>query len=472
MRVHLKIKGNTDRRKTCAAVQLGNQECDSEIGSIYIHFSYCDQRANSDVKPRAAVTMAEAALIEELSSLLGVNSYRGSSPQEKAAGGDRYSVNFDAINASCFNNGEFMLTRTTVETSTNTSGDSCQNQNLHHRSRREKESCRKRLYHQRLKKERENLRRSVHELSLQLQDLKQSRAFNEHPINESIRKTNAILQRMELKKSENEQLQLLAAVEKRAADIKKICTLVTGAPCITMDQRATVLLRDRNDPPFDISMYRGHVRRVFESYSVVDGVIQEFRTVPEGIFNTVQRRESDGEVQYFQHLNKFIQPFCFEQTQTALWKLSSLQHRQLDRNDYKGLVDPNDAIVLRFRLIQTLSTGMVASVLQRYVIHRFQECSRTVLVWKMHTEGEGLFSGMHSDGTGWVCLEHATNEDSTRILACIRHVPMAFSISKPGHQLFSDFQLLLQNSVNEDMMEVTSALDKLLLEDTLKGIDL
>ncbi|KAE8972389.1 hypothetical protein PR003_g27582 [Phytophthora rubi] len=341
-----------------------------------------------------------------------------------------------------------------------------------HKSREEREAIRKKIYHQRLKKEREELRQSVVALSKQLEELQHCDDSGLLAVRDSIWRKSANLQRYELRKAQAEQSQLLVAAKTQAAYIKDMCQQLPDLSGeYTADPRIRIMLRGRNYPPFDVSMYRGHVQRVIESYSRVDEVFQGFSTMEERVFNSVQRRELDGEVEYLQHLNKFIQPFSFEKTHKALWKLSQLNHRQHDRNDYKGLADPKNAIVIRFRLIQELTTGVLASVLQRHVIHRYEEENRVVLVWKTHSEGEGILSGMHCDATGWTYVQPALEEDSTEIGVCIRQVPMQFSISTDGDEISREFRRVLQNYVNEDMLVITRTLDRMLLEDTLKDIN-
>ncbi|KAG6610388.1 uncharacterized protein IUM83_19448 [Phytophthora cinnamomi] len=343
-------------------------------------------------------------------------------------------------------------------------------------SRKEREAIRKKLYHQRLKNEREALRQSVVDLSKKLEDLKHCDDAGRLVARDSVWRRNAIQQRDELRKAHAEQSQLLTAAKTQAAYIKNMCKqlpeLTSESAATGVDPRISVLLRGRNYPPFDVSMFRGHVQRVVESYALVDEVFRDFPGMAEGVQTSIKRRESDGEVEYLQHLNKFTQPFSFEKTHKAFWHLSKLHHRQHDRNDYEGLVDPKDTIVIRFRLIQELTSGVLASVLQRYVMHRYEEENRVLLVWKSHAEGEGVFTGMHSDETGWIYLQPALEENSTEIGVCIRQIPLRFSISTEGDAIALEFRRVLQSNVDEDMVVVTRALDRMLLDDTLKDIDL
>lgn len=309
------------------------------------------------------------------------------------------------------------------------------------------------------------------DLSKQLEELKHSDNSGLLAARDSIWRKNALQQRHELHRAQAEQSQLLTAAKSQAAYIKTMCKQLPELKDESSpDPQIKVMLRGRNYPPFDAAMYRGHVQRVIESYARVDEVFQGFSTMEERVFNSVKRRESDGDVEYLQHLNKFTQPFSFEKTHKTLWEICQLKHRQHDRNEYKGLSDPKNSIVLRFRLIPELTTGELASVLQRYVMRRYEEENRVVLVWKNHSEGEGVLSGMHSDETGWIYLQPGLEEDSTEIGVCIRQVPMQFSVSTSG-DIAQEFRRVLQNYVHEDMLAITRALDRMLLEETLKDIN-
>jgi hypothetical protein len=61
----------------------------------------------------------------------------------------------------------------------------------------------------------------------------------------------------------------------------------------------------------------------------VDTVFRELELdrLPDGVTSSVHRRQ-DGEVDFFQHFNKFTQPYSYEQTRRTMWKLTKLQHRQ------------------------------------------------------------------------------------------------------------------------------------------------
>ncbi|CAI5725421.1 unnamed protein product [Peronospora destructor] len=342
-------------------------------------------------------------------------------------------------------------------------------------SRREKEVIRKRIYHLKVKDERNRLRRRVDELSRQLEELKQGKPTSLSDnliVFHSVWKDFAIDEREKLLQSEAEQLQLLAAVEAKAFCIEEVREqLARNKKTETLAITNPTQPDPRTNPPFDYTMFRGHLRRAHESYAIVDEIF-DFNSIPEGLHISVKRREMDGEIEYFEHRNKFTLPFRYKHTERTFWKLAKLHHRQQDRVDFGEVADPNDTIVVRFRLVQTLTCGATVSVLQRHVGCRFVEDNRTVHVWKTHSEGEGLFRGMHSDETGWVCFQSSLDEETIEVTICVRQAPIKLIISNANDERSEEFHEILQRSVNDDMAEITSELDRLLLEESLAGIEI
>ncbi|CAH0476893.1 unnamed protein product [Peronospora belbahrii] len=342
-------------------------------------------------------------------------------------------------------------------------------------SRREKEAIRKRVYHQKVKDERDGLRRRVDELSRQLQELKHNKgtSFSDNLILfDSVWRDLAIDEREKLLQSETERAQLLAAVEAKASCIEEVCKqLSRDKPTAIPAKSIPTVRKTRTSPPFDYTMFRGHLWRVYESYALVDEIYDN-DSMTDGLHSTVKRRELDGEIEYFEYRKKFTQPFQYNHTERTLWKLARLNHRQQDREEFEEVADPNDTIVVRFRLVQTLTCGSTVSVLQRNVVRRFVENNRTVHVWKTHSEGEGIFRGMHSDETGWVFLQPSLDHETTEVMMCVRQAPMKLIISNASDARIEEFHEILQRSVSDDMFEITSELDKLLLEDTLAGIEI
>ncbi|KAJ8566427.1 hypothetical protein ON010_g6701 [Phytophthora cinnamomi] len=248
--------------------------------------------------------------------------------------------------------------------------------------------------------------------------------------------------------AETEQMRLFAAVKLQASFIKKLCEeLPNGATDLTPPGLAGRVSPHLSRPPIDESLYHALVNQATACYAQIDDVLGEFDR--DGVTTSVHRNECDGEIQYFQHLNQFTEPYDYQHTHQTMWKLANLLHRHQDRRDLQGPGTPNDTVVIRFRLLRTLANGETISVLQRYV----QEDKRTVFIWKTLSEGEDAFRGAHSEETGWVCLQPSTEEDSTLVKVCVRQVPLKVQVPYRCDALAEEFHQVLQNSVSEDMLE-------------------
>ncbi|OWZ03081.1 hypothetical protein PHMEG_00025251 [Phytophthora megakarya] len=333
------------------------------------------------------------------------------------------------------------------------------------KTRAEKEVIRKRKYHQRKKNELTSLRELVYALSSQLEALQQLS-------NDSNWRDIALRQRFQRQTVEAEQMQLFASAKMQAMFIDKLCEQL---PRI---MKSRLMIEDphcsaKHYQLFDNKyQFRSHVESVKACYTKVDDILCEFNNSQNGVTSSICYREKDGEVKYFQHLNRFIQPYNYEKTHQTMWKLAKLLHRQQDRQDFDDLGSPGDTVVIKFRLVRTLKSGVPVSVQQRYVHRRFMEINRTVLIWKTLSEGEGAFTGMHAEETGWVCLQPATEENSTLVRVCVRQAPMRYGNLSSNESTFYEFHQVLQSSVGEDMLEISTALDRMLLDDTLEGIDI
>ncbi|OWY92158.1 hypothetical protein PHMEG_00038951, partial [Phytophthora megakarya] len=140
---------------------------------------------------------------------------------------------------------------------------------------------------------------------------------------------------------------------------------------------------------------------------------------------------------YYQHADRQTLPFNFIQTCHSMWHLAQLKHRQEDREIYEGL---ENTIALKFR-VSNRRMAETVSLLQRVVVRRFQENNWVVVVWKVFTEGEGLFRGMHSDETGLCVARPSSSSAATGTIldTCFRHVPMHFSSSSSCTPVVNEF---------------------------------
>ncbi|KAL4165608.1 hypothetical protein KRP22_014318 [Phytophthora ramorum] len=347
--------------------------------------------------------------------------------------------------------------------------------------RKIKETIRKQRYQRRLRHERETLRRMDMELSRQLIKLQQDAEKQQQGtiaklvLAKSIWRDLAIQQREHRNRAEKEKKKLVSAVSIQASYLATLRGLLPKDQCdvdpIKQEIRLAITSSLQLNTLANGALYDDHFQQVVVAFGQVDEVFREL-VKANGITTSICRNEINNDIKYFQHFNKFTQPFSFTQTQHTMWTLAKLHHRQQDREECDDLGDPEDTVVIRFRLGRTLATGTSVSVMQRYIFRRFVGKTRTVFTWKTYSEGEDIFAGMLLEETGWACLQPSTDGDSTVVEVCVRQSPMRFGGSSPSRAGTQDFYDVMQRSVTEDAQAITSSLSKLLLEETLADINI
>eukprot|EP00644_Phytophthora_capsici_P002632 jgi/Phyca11/105728/e_gw1.11.575.1 len=118
---------------------------------------------------------------------------------------------------------------------------------------------------------------------------------------------------------------------------------------------------------------------------------------------------------YVQFTDKRSVPFTFEQSSGVLTRTLEA-HQESDQQPCDGIQEPDTTVCIKFRVSTKLKTGENASVLLRVMNRRYQEEKRMVVVWRAFAEGEGAFSGMHADETGWGVLTPSSTRTENSIL--------------------------------------------------------
>ncbi|KAF4041648.1 hypothetical protein GN244_ATG06165 [Phytophthora infestans] len=72
--------------------------------------------------------------------------------------------------------------------------------------------------------------------------------------------------------------------------------------------------------PAETALFKALLRETDVSYFSVDDVIRSsgINELPGGVINSVHRRTTDGEIHFYQQLDKFTLPFKFNQTEKAV----------------------------------------------------------------------------------------------------------------------------------------------------------
>ncbi|GMF13430.1 unnamed protein product [Phytophthora lilii] len=220
----------------------------------------------------------------------------------------------------------------------------------------------------------------------------------------------------------------------------------------------------------DALLYVMDLRDIIALYHQTDSVFRtcglELTSAKTTSFQRAVMRDDDGlSIQYVRRQHML---FNYEQTCQSMWMLSHLVHRQKDREDYHDIQDPANTIATEFRITKRLPEGAQLSLKERFVSRRFDEDTRTVLVWKAFLAGEGSCMGMQTEETGWSVIRPSKTGTGTVVEVCMRQVPLHVNSTNTGPaNLFDNF---LQTVIRENSQEITNGAKALLLENMLSGI--
>ncbi|GMF18341.1 unnamed protein product [Phytophthora lilii] len=176
----------------------------------------------------------------------------------------------------------------------------------------------------------------------------------------------------------------------------------------------------------------------------------------------------EGDVQYIEKLDVLLLPFSFEDTCEVMWESMRHVYRQQDRRHYNGAVDGENTVAVKLRLRPPTETGELAEMTVLFVIRRYVEPGRMVIVWRALSEGEGKFFGMHCDETGWsvVCPSGNAGDEMmpTVMQTLVRFRPLNVRVTSADHVDGYHFTKLVVTSAEEDASEIARMMDALLLE--------
>ncbi|KAG1712555.1 hypothetical protein DVH05_000297 [Phytophthora capsici] len=346
--------------------------------------------------------------------------------------------------------------------------------------RQEPVDNRRKRYRERVKNERQELKRIERELTQRLQELIDSRqgtntsARTDLSISTSFWKDLATQQKQHRLSSEDEQKRLVAAVQSQTLYIDNLCSVrrvqpenfirFTRSSVQPLDNLKWLRLKSS-----DASLYELYLKEVNDSYARVDQVFADcgMDAVSIGAESSQRRLNADGGVEFIQYVHKMLQPSSFQNTCRNVWKAAKLPHRQLDREVYEDLTDLGNTIAFKFRLKKTLTTGSSVSILRRVLARQFIENDRTVIVYKIFAEGEGIFSGLDTDETAWVSIRPYSDGSKSGALMeiCSQQVPAPFLSTRNHDSTVKAFKEMTREAVQEEERAVIRLLEMMHLGD-------
>ncbi|KAL3670945.1 hypothetical protein V7S43_004130 [Phytophthora oleae] len=353
---------------------------------------------------------------------------------------------------------------------------------------------RRQKYRQRVKNERDELRTAADELSAQVHDLISARkgsnttARTDLVLSKTFWRQVAIRQREQRLLVEAERKRLSAIVNAQSEYIESLGVRQPSALTLgnfTPRDRSAAIGHDQIDDVKWLrlkssvcSLYTTYLQKVEKCYSQVDQVFRdiEMASLPVGSPDSSYKYKPNGDVEYFQHRNRLLQPFDFKDSSRVMWELVPMPHRQIDREVYHDVSDPENTVGLQFRLQKSSASGETMSIMKHLVCRRFIESDRVLIVWKIFSEGEGDFSGMDVDETGLasIRLVNDGSEYKTLMEFHSRQVPVPYLTANASNPVVKNFLDMMQDAVALDGGETAKLLEERLLEYSLatSGLEL
>ncbi|KAF4047458.1 hypothetical protein GN244_ATG00007 [Phytophthora infestans] len=280
----------------------------------------------------------------------------------------------------------------------------------------------------------------------------------------SVWKEIALKQWEERQRSETEKRRLTTTAKVQATYIKDLRRLLNlhenSAALESTVPRFTITdTTDHRLETPDVSMFSTLLQKICASFAGIDDILTGcgLPDMPIGVTSSIHWCDGTGELKYHQSLHKFFLPFDLDTAEKSCWGSFNLQQHQRDRKNYDGIGDSDNTVAFKYRVIRRLASGTTVSVVQRLVGRRFIEQNRATCIWKIYTEGEGIFRGMHSNLTAWSRLRPIPDGSGTSGEICIRQFPVLFNASPPSAD---EFYRLLQAVLDEDKHESFTVIRK------------
>ncbi|POM73510.1 Hypothetical protein PHPALM_9637 [Phytophthora palmivora] len=321
---------------------------------------------------------------------------------------------------------------------------------------------RSRSYYQRRQEEFQHLRQQVKKLTLTLSEQQKGRPESKAQLSTPWR-LMAQWQRNARLNAEAQHRRLCAAVNTRATLIHELQTFLHDRLRLISDESHLFKHNKFHRSASDVNIFALRAQELDMIYAQTDKILHDFslESTIDSWNAPKQSWKEDSQSGHFLYMNEQTISSEFQETCKFLWQIAFMTHRQENREQFNDIEDPENTVAIKFRITTRLNSGVIASVLQSVVTRRYQEGKRMVLAWRSLTEGEGLFTGMVAEETGW-CVATPTRGNDTLLRTCMRHVPMHFRgiiMHNPEAKQFTSFVL---DTGSNDIFETTIKLEELL----------
>ncbi|KAG7393817.1 hypothetical protein PHYBOEH_006000 [Phytophthora boehmeriae] len=282
--------------------------------------------------------------------------------------------------------------------------------------------------------------------------------------------------------SERENKRLKSVLEGQIALAKKLEQLLQKRPDVTVMRESSGVPHKRlglgqmEDPT---SMYKLFLSELDVLYAQMDSVFHQtgLETSVDDSFRHAYvktRRGAEGEEELYAELQDVtIIPFELERASSAMWHAVRRQYNKNSYHSFQGAMErPDDTIAVKYRS-QCQRSGQDIELDAIMVMCRYVERDRLAFVWRSVSCGDGEFSGMYTDETGWSVLKRIPPDSGLDLTGCVMHncvhvIPKRVDVaSDPQRNEIGLLTNVVIDSYEDDVISLSTMMEDLLLQDSI-----
>nr|KAE8931455.1 hypothetical protein PF009_g18482 [Phytophthora fragariae] len=342
---------------------------------------------------------------------------------------------------------------------------------------RSRDAIRRSTYRQKQKAEKDELYRQVEELSSQLSMLQKNKEDAEVSRGTGLAQTalwKALATRHMQGRliAEEQRRRLCEAVERRSALIRDLGVIIRKRISEEQPEEEPAAKKPRTESP-DMALYQAYMSELDEVYARTDGIFKDTSAQREaeecdespGYFSVQRKVENDS--RYHELVGKSTTPFAYDRVQVYIDRACCMENR-MGRELIEGASVPENTTIVKARVNPA---GFAGSLVQHTVRRKYAEADRIVVVSRKFTEGDGAFSGMQSDETGWSIVRPSPScvkgGAGTLLESVTRFVPINFSSASSSGVTVKQFAAAIIKAGEENCQSCIQQLEMLLLNDAL-----
>ncbi|KAG1697259.1 hypothetical protein DVH05_016546 [Phytophthora capsici] len=280
-------------------------------------------------------------------------------------------------------------------------------------------------------------------------------------------------QRTERKMAQDRQQQLLSLLSNQTLYIKTIRDTVGERLGAAMALVRSPYRQNIACPTGPVN-YAAYVQGLEASFQVTNNIFQAYDALFAGGPLSVHKQVTDGVVEYYSPRSRVTLPMSPLKAGDTLWR-TSLQYNTKKEGyvRYEGNWDADNTLIENYLDPIVLESGTQVTVRQHFIARRFRFDNQVFMTWHFISEGNGDFSVLRADETGWCRLEPSSSpmEPGSVVEMCICRTLPSSSETKFAKSVANDFYRGLQRISRYTLDSVVTAAEATLLGNLLEEVE-